>query len=134
LDIVLHTIYKGAVKHVVALAIDGKSAARDYLQETEKTKPKEFTKLSVRIQSVADTYQFRNSEIFRSEGNGIYAFKTSGGLRLYAFNDENQLLVACFGADKAKKKQQQKDCQQARKWMDRYLEYKGSGANIEIRS
>jgi hypothetical protein len=132
LDISLDTVYRGSVKHVVTLRIDGKSAARDYLDEIEKIQPSEFDKLSQRIAFVADAAVFRNREIFNNEGNGIWAFKTSGGKRLYAFHDENQLLIACFGADKAKKKQQQKDIAAAVKWKDRYLTAKANNETIKI--
>ena len=132
MEIRLHTIYKGLVKHVVALEIDGKCPASDYLDEAEQKKNAEYKRLVTRIESVANHANFRNSEIFNVEGDGLYAFKTSGGLRLYAFYDKNQLLIACYGADKPKKKQQQKDCRQARTWMDRYFNAKKYGGDIQI--
>jgi hypothetical protein len=131
-EIRLQTIYKGSFKHVVALEIDGKSPARAYLEESEEKKEADYKRLLTRIAFVADNANFRNSEIFNFEGDGLYAFKTSKGLRLYAFNDENRLLIACYGADKPKKKQQQKDCQQAKKWMDRYFNSKKTGINVQI--
>jgi len=131
-EIGLRTIYKGSVKHVVALEIDGKCPASDYLSEAEEKKNAEYRRLVVRIESVANKAHFRNPEIFNVEGDGLYAFKTSRGLRLYAFYDKNQLLIACYGADKPKKKQQQKDLQQAKTWMDRYFNAKKSGESIQI--
>jgi hypothetical protein len=128
----LHTIYKGSIKHVVALEIDGKCAAKEYLDEAEEKKNADYNRLVTRIGCVADRANFRNSEIFNFEGDGLYAFKTSKGLRLYAFYDENQFLIACYGADKPKKKQQQKDRQQAKKWMDRYFSAKQTGVNVQI--
>jgi hypothetical protein len=119
-------------KHVVALEIDGKCPANAYLEESEEKKEADYKRLVTRIAVVADSANFRNSEIFNFEGDGLYAFKTSKGLRLYAFYDENQLLIACYGADKPKKKQQQKDCQQAKKWMDRYFNAKKIGENVQI--
>jgi hypothetical protein len=114
------------------LRIDGKSAAGDYLDEIEKIQLSEFEKLSQRIEMVANVAVFRNKEIFNNEGNGIWAFKTSRGKRLYAFYDENQLLIACYGADKPKKKQQQKDIEAAGKWKDRYFEAKTKNEAIKI--
>lgn len=132
MDISLETVYRGSIRHVVTLEIDGKSPARDYLEEIEKIQLKEFEKLSQRIEVVANTPVVRNKEIFNSEGDGIFAFKTSGGKRLYAFYDEGQLLIACFGADKPKKKQQQKDIDKAREWKERYFKAKTSNQTIKI--
>jgi hypothetical protein len=131
-EIRLQTIYKGSFKHVVVLEIDGKCPARDYLDEAEQKNKADHARLVTRIQVVADTENFRNSEIFNVEGDGLYAFKTSKGLRLYAFYDENRLLIACYGADKAKKKQQQKDIGHAKKRMNDYFEAKKKRANIQI--
>jgi hypothetical protein len=117
---------------VVALEIDGKCPAIDYLDEAEQKKKADYNRLVTRIAYVANTANFRNSEIFNVEGDGLYAFKTTQGLRLYAFYDENQLLIACYGADKPKKKQQQKDRQLAKKWMDRYFNAKKTGENVQI--
>jgi hypothetical protein len=131
-DIRLHTIYKGSFKHVVALEIEGKCPADAYLEETQQWKEADYKRLVARIEVVANTANFRNNEIFNFEGDGLYAFKTSKGLRLYAFYDENRLLIACYGADKPKKKQQHKDFQQAKKWMDRYFNAKKTGENVQI--
>lgn len=131
MDIRLRSLYKGTVKHVFVLEIDAKSPAGDYLQSSERSKSVDFKRLVARIAAVADTPNFRNTEIFNAEGGGLYAFKTAHGLRLYAFFDEDQLLIACYGADKPKKKQQQKDIKQAKLWMQRYFDGKNQGVRIQ---
>jgi plasmid maintenance system antidote protein VapI len=88
---------------VLVLEIDAKSPADDYLRSSERSKSVDFKRLVARIAMVANTPNFRNTEVFNAEGDGLYAFKTAHGLRLYAFFDEDQLLIACYGADKPKK-------------------------------
>ncbi len=114
------------------LEIDGRRPARDCLEEAERKNKADYGRLLARIQAVADKQVFLNPEIFNFEGDRLYAFKTARGLRLYAFYDRNRLLIACYGADKAKKKQQQKDCNQARKWMNDYFSVQRTQPNIPI--
>ena len=46
--------------------------------------------------------------------------------------DEGRLIVTVTGADKPKKKQQQKDIEEASVWRDRYVALKKSKQNIAI--
>lgn len=130
MDTALVSLYEGKSWHVVALKITGQCPTHDYLEHAEKRNRKDRDRLVSRIQRVADMAHFRNTEVFNNEGDGIYAFKTREGLRLYAFFDAGHLIVTVSGSDKPKKKQQQKDIAEAAKWRDRYLALKSKPIKI----
>jgi hypothetical protein len=130
-DIRLISLYQGKCKQAFVLEIDARSPANDYLRSNEQFKNADFKQLVARVRMVADTPHFRNTEIFKPEGHGLFAFKTRHGLRLYAFFDEDQLLIACYGADKPKRKQPQKDINHAKLWMQRYFDAKKQGVRVQ---
>jgi putative component of toxin-antitoxin plasmid stabilization module len=120
MDTKLVSIYEGAHWHVVAFQTDGKTPTHDYLEKAKKNNEKDHDRLMARINMVADFATYNNDQVFNHEGDGIFAFKTRQGLRLYCFKEENRLIVTVSGSDKPKKKQQQKDIGDAKKWRSRY--------------
>ena len=83
-----------------------------------------------RVKLVADTMVWRNSDIFKLERDNIYAWTHRSGLRLYAFTDAGQILMATNGGDpqgKQNKKQQTKDIETAIKRRAEYFSAKTKG-------
>lgn len=132
MDTRLKSLHKGRVWHVVALELDGECPTDEYLRKAERKNPKDFQQLVARIHRVSDQERERNTEIFHHLRDGIYEFKTTKGLRLYCFQDEGRLIVTVTGADKPKKKQQQKDIAEAAAWRDRYMSRKKPNQRIPI--
>jgi hypothetical protein len=132
MDSQLKSIHKGRVWHVVALELDGQCPTEEYFRDAERRNSKDLQQLVARIHRVSGQEHESNPEIFRHERDGIYVFKTRKGLRLYCFLDEGRLIVTVTGADKPKKKQQQKDIEEAARWRDRYLAFKEQNSEIPI--
>lgn len=122
MGVVLEAVYAGKFVRISALVIDGESPAREYLQASA-TRP-DFGVLMARIRMVADNQNLRNEDIFKRKGDGIYEFRTKKGLRLYAFYDGPDLIIAAYGNNKPGRERQTRDIAQAEKWRRKYFEAK----------
>ncbi len=94
MDIQLFTLYVGSVKRVVALVIDGRNPVLEFFKDHEASNPNQLAQLRARYESVADASHFRNIEVFKPLGDGLFEFRTRRGLRLYAFHDEGHVIIA----------------------------------------
>jgi len=95
----LKEIYKGAKKTMVALVEDGYSPAIEYLESLDEISKK---KMKARLNRMANMGMIHSTELFRHEGNGIYAFKVHHpcSARIFCFFDRNNVVVCTHGANK----------------------------------
>jgi mRNA-degrading endonuclease RelE of RelBE toxin-antitoxin system len=86
-----------------------------FFQEQARLRPKEFDKLSALLQRVAEEGPPHDTDKFKElEGEeGLYEFKTSGGLRLICFWDEGSLIVTTHGYLKDKQKAPKRELERA---------------------
>ena len=114
MDVRLLTVYPGSVRNIVALVLDSRCDADDFLRECQHKNPKHFAQLLSRVHRVAHHQQLiLNEAFFRKERDGIVAFDTASGWRLYAFQDGNQLIILTNGGTKNGKKEQTRDINKA---------------------
>jgi len=133
MDIQLITLYRGSVKRVVALVIDGRNPVSEFYGQHESSHEKQLDQLRARVEMVANTHNYRNTEAFRPLGDGLFEFRTRQGLRLYAFQDEGHLIIATNGGGK---KKQSSDISKARQLKNDYYNAKKQSQrnpNIKIR-
>lgn len=124
MDIQLQTLYVGSVKRVVALVIDGRNPVLEFFEDHESSNPNQLAQLRARYESVADASHFRNTEVFKPLGDGIFEFRTRRGLRLYAFHDEGHVIIATNGGGKNTRKEQNADIRKARQLKNDYFSAK----------
>ncbi len=137
MDIQLFTLYVGSVKRVVALVIDGRNPVLEFFKDHEASNPNQLAQLRARYESVADASHFRNIEVFKPLGDGLFEFRTRRGLRLYAFHDEGHVIIATNGGAKNTPKEQDTDIRKARQLKNDYFNAKQQSKrnpNIKIRT
>lgn len=129
LEIVLRSVYCGAARRVVTLAINGVDAVTPFLDALQKSQHAEFNQLRTCMRVIAEHRHYQNERKFKNLGGGLYEIKTRLGLRVYAFLDdlpvcEQQLVIAACGGGKNTSKEQNRDIERAREIHARYLNAK----------
>lgn len=114
------------------LEMDGRCPSEDYLRCVAADKPKDFAQLVQRIERIAGRMAETNPEIFKPVGGKVFEIKSTKGSRLYCFQDDGRMIIIAMGADKPKRKQQQRDIKEARDWRRRYFERKTIDPDIPI--
>lgn len=130
-------IRRGA-KHVIrAIAFTADNGGRDrcetlgFFQEHVRKNPSEMTKLAALLSESAEKGPPKNLEKFRSlPGTDLYEFKTSGGLRLICFWDDQGLIISTHGYIKSSQKAPKPELSHATNLQRRYLEAKKNNTLI----
>ena len=131
MEIRLVNVYRGSAKAVVALALDSRCHAQEFLEKCKSNNEKDFNRLFSRIQAVADTPSFRNNAIFRPERDQIFTFVVNCGWRLYCFFDKGNLIIVTNGGTKNGPKEQTHDIDKAVKLQEAYFLAKKQGVKIQ---
>lgn len=111
-----------------------KCAVLTFLQEESKRNFEEFSKLSALLEQTAENGPPRNETKFKhlTATDGLYEFKTGGGLRLFCFFDEGNLIVCTHGFLKKKAKTPQSELTRAEAIKKEYDLAKKKGELIHV--
>lgn len=112
LEIIAYQVKIGSARELVALELDGKCPARDFLTELETSNSKGFQILDGARQ--------------------LYEFRTRSGIRLYCFLAGQALVFLTNGGKKNTKKEQNRDIQSAKRFFDRFEQLINQGAVLTI--
>ena len=91
-------LYSGSKLDIFVLEKDGVSEVSDFIQSLPQA---ESAKMAYRINTLKDHGPPKNTEQFKSEGNGIYALKTTD-TRVYGFFHGEKSFVLAIGFMKNK--------------------------------
>jgi Phage derived protein Gp49-like (DUF891) len=100
-----------------------------FFEEHAQVRVKEVLKLSALLTRVANEGPLNDTDKFKElKGeDGLWEFKTSGGLRLLCFWDEGNLIVTTHGYLKDKQKAPKRELQTAQNLKGRYFTAKRDG-------
>jgi len=101
----------------------------DFLKEVTTTAPHERAKLIFLLDYTKDFGPPRDEQKCRSLAGheGLFEFKTRGGLRVFWFYDEDRLIVCTTGFVKKKQKTPAEEISKAEGWRAAYREAKHAG-------
>jgi phage-related protein len=123
----IHKLKEGRQYTLCALG-DGKTVETvDFMDEMSARRAKEFKKLMALIDRSLEHGPPKNRQKCNSLGNGIWEFKTTGGLRLVWFWDEGRMIVCTHGFKKARQKTPPGEITRALARKSDYFEAKASG-------
>ncbi|WP_372796436.1 type II toxin-antitoxin system RelE/ParE family toxin [Pontiella sp.] len=91
-------------------------------------KPKELDKLNALLARTLEHGVPKNRQKCNTLGNGLFEFKTRGGLRLVWFWDEQKMIVCTHGFTKARPKTPRKEIEKALARKADYFEAKANGS------
>jgi hypothetical protein len=96
-------VKSGVCFDICALEDDGRCELLDFLRILAIANDREFAKLLKDLDRTADNGLIRNREKFKLLVDGIYEFKTYGGVRVLCFLDGRCMVVLTNGFMKKKK-------------------------------
>lgn len=87
LEITAYHIKSGVEREIVALELDKKCPAQDFLLDLKANNPKGFQILSTQLRVICESRVIRNRDRFKllDASRQLYEVKTRSGLRLYCF-------------------------------------------------
>ncbi len=122
------TIFRGRRFRVEAWGDEDHCSLNDFLQDLEKINYKEFRKIMALVQFSANEGPPRNEEKCRNlEGDhaeGLFEFKTPGGVRILWFYDKGSLIVCTHGFMKKRQETPLEEIRRAQGIRQRYLQSK----------
>lgn len=118
---------------IFALGLDDRFPFLDFVEECDKTHPKELVRLIALLDRFADTGKIHDRTKVNSLGDGLYEFKTSGGLRVTWFWDAGYAVICGHCFIKKSQNTPAKELETARKWQGWYLKEKQEGGIKEIK-
>lgn len=123
----IHKLKEGKQYALYALGDGHRIETIDFLEEMASKKTKELNKLNALIERSLEHGIPQNKQKCRTLGNGIFEFKTTGGLRLVWFWDEGQMIICTHGFKKTKQKTPRGQIERALAKKADYFEAKASG-------
>jgi hypothetical protein len=88
---------------IYALEEGGRCEILDFLTTLKQSNSVEFNRLTALFDVTADTGRIKNPQKFKYLDDGIYEFKTYGGVRVLCFIDGQCIVVLTHGFMKKKK-------------------------------
>jgi len=100
-----------------------------FFQEQAQQRPTDVAKLGALLTETAKSGPPHNDQKFKDlpGTDGIYEFKTSGGLRLLSFWDDGSLIICTHGYLKGSKKAPKNEIQRAKRIKREYFDAKKRG-------
>ena len=134
LEIIAYQVKSGSARDLVALELDGKCPARDFLTELEASNSKGFQILDGQIRFLSDVTNVVPRGTFKllDGSRQLYEFRTRSGIRLYCFLAGETLVLLTNGGKKNTKKEQNRDIQSAKRSFDRFESLIKQGAELTI--
>jgi len=128
MHVLLTEIVRGGASRISAMGgVKGCELLR-FLMTLQKDSPSEASKMAALLQHVAENGILRNEQKCRVlPGTGLFEFKTSGGVRILAFWDEERLIVCTHGFLKKSQKTPKAELQRGKRLKDEYFAAKAEG-------
>ena len=104
----------------------------DFQEEASSREPREWPKLVRIMDYTADAGPPRDEEKSKPLREGIFEFRTKGGLRLLWFYDEGRVVICVNGYIKRGQKTPNAEIDTAIQWKNNYFAAKQSGRLKEI--
>src|SRR6266487_4455068 len=104
----------------------------EFQQEALRRAAKEWPKLLRILDYVVETGAPKSAEKSKQLREGIFEFRTKGGLRLLWFYDEGSVVICVNGYIKQGQKIPSQQIDQAIQWKNRYFEAKQTGKLKDI--
>lgn len=120
-------VLAGARCRILALGSSDRFPLLDFLEECERHHATEVAKLTKLFERLAANASIRDETKCRKLHDDLYELKTSGGLRVTWFWDENYTVLCGHCFVKKSAKTPRNDIQQALDWQRRYRAAKQSG-------
>jgi len=134
LDIVAYEVHSGIKRELVALELDGKCPAQEFLLNLETTNAKGFQILKGQIRFLADVQNIVPRDTFKllDAARQLYEFRTRSGIRLYCFLVGHTIVLLTNGGKKNTRREQNKDIQKAKQACDHFFGLINKGAELTI--
>ena len=134
--IVAYEINRGARFRLIAIGTqEGEQIHLPYFefqQEALCRAPREWPKLVRILDYVVDAGPPKDAEKSKPLREGIFEFRTKGGLRLLWFYDEGRVVICVNGYIKQGQKTPPQEINDAIQWRNKYLEAKQAGKLKDI--
>jgi hypothetical protein len=134
--IIAYEIRRGAYFRLIAVGAQNNDKIHlpylDFLQAAQHSAPREWPKLVRIIDHTADAGPPRDEEKSKPLREGIFEFRTKGGLRLLWFYDEGRVVICVNGYIKQGQKIPAEELDAAIQWKNKYFTAKRSGTLREI--
>jgi phage-related protein len=104
----------------------------EFQQEALHRAPKEWPKLVRILDYVVESGPPKDAEKSKQLREGIFEFRTKGGLRLLWFYDEGRVVICVNGYIKQSQKTPPQEIDDAIQWKNRYFEAKQAGKLKDI--
>ena len=114
---------------IFLLGEDGRFPVAEFLNHAADAHPHEFEKLNALLDRCCRDGIPNNREKVRSLGDGLYEFKTGGGLRIFWFWDAGHMVICAHGILKKSQKTPPKDRKIAR---DRKAAYEAAKRKQQV--
>jgi hypothetical protein len=134
LEIIAYQIKSGDARELVALELEGKCPARDFLLDLEASNAKGFQILQGQIRFLSDVPNIAPRDTFKllDVSRQLYEFRTRSGIRLYCFLSGETLVLLTNGGKKNTRKEQNRDISQAKDACDSFNALLRKGAELHI--
>ena len=134
--IVAYQINRGARFRLIAIGTQEHEKVHlpyfEFQQEALHRAPKEWPKLVRILDYVVEEGAPKDAEKSKPLREGIFEFRTKGGLRLLWFYDERRVVICVNGYIKQGQKIPSKQIEEAIQWKNRYFEAKQTGKLKDI--
>ena len=114
-------LYQSGPACRIYLLADGSNCpAEDFLSQAARLHPDEFAKLTKLLDHSCDHGLPKNKQKVNTLGDGLFEFKTIGGLRLIWFWDANRIILCTHGFLKKRQTTPSGELVIATKWKKAY--------------
>ena len=125
MTIVIRLITEGSVNTLFAIGDESSCELFEFFEEQGRDRPDEMKRLLSLLDRSAEKGVPNNIEHVRFfNKEGIFEFKTRGGLRVFAFWDKGRLIICTNGFVKKKQKTPKREIQKAVAWKKAYFKAK----------
>ncbi|HEV2046027.1 MAG TPA: type II toxin-antitoxin system RelE/ParE family toxin [Chthoniobacterales bacterium] len=134
--IIAYEIRRGARFRLIAVGTQENDKIHlpylDFLQDAQRCEPREWPKLVRIMDHTAEAGPPRDEEKSKPLREGIFEFRTKGGLRQLWFYDEGRVVICVNGYIKQGQKTPNAEIDAAIQWRNKYLTAKQAGTLKEI--
>lgn len=134
--IIAYEIRRGARFRLIAVGAQNNEKIHlpylDFLHAARHSAPREWPKLVRILDHTADVGPPRDEEKSKLLREGIFEFRTKGGLRLLWFYDEGNVVICVNGYIKQGQKTPNAEIDAAIRWKNNYFTAKRAGTLREI--
>ena len=120
----LTEITTGSAYRIYALSSGNRCLLTEFLINHTKTIPKEVDKLIALLDRTAEHGIPKNKTKVNTLGDGLFEFKTTGGIRVIWFYDANKIIICTHGFLKKQQTTPRKELKRAQQMKAEYTKNK----------